>query len=395
MKTTIKDFNLNSKKVIIRCDFNVPIKNNQIMDDNRIKESIKTIEYAINNNAKVILLSHLGRVKSEEDKKNSLKPVAERLSLLLNQEVKFINENQGTFVEKTVNEMKNKDVILLENTRFQDFPDNKESKNDFDLGKYWASLGDIFINDAFGTSHRSHASNVGIASNLPNGVGFLIEKEINTLTKILTEPEKPFTVVLGGAKVADKIKVIENIIEHCDYMLIAGGMAFTFLKAKGKNIGKSLLDEDSIDFCKNLLKKYENKIILPKDVICAKEYIDTTDRIEVDINNIPSDYMALDIGEKTIAEFKQILKKTKTVLWNGPVGVSEFKNFSFGTTELIKFIVNLNIESIIAGGDTVSAVTNMGYKDKFSHVSTGGGATLEFLEGKELDGIKIINDQKA
>ena len=380
---TIRDFDLNNKKVIIRVDFNVPIKDGIITDDTRIKESLKTINYAINNNAKVILMSHLGRIKEESDKiKNTLKPVSIRLSELLNKQVIFIPNTRGSELENAINNLNNGDVLLMENTRFEDLPDKKESKNNEELGKYWASLGDIYINDAFGTAHRAHASNVGIASNLPSGIGFLIEKELDNLLPAINNPSKPFTVILGGAKVSDKIGVIENIVKKADYILIGGGMAFTFLKSKGIEIGSSLLDEESIDFCKKILKENENKIILPIDVV--------TDQKECFITDITKEEKGLDIGSKTVKLFKQYLDNSKTIIWNGPVGMFEEEKYSNGTKGICEILKGIDAIKIAGGGDTASAVKNFGYESAFTHISTGGGASLELLEGKILPGIDII-----
>lgn len=380
---TIKDFDLNNKKVIIRVDFNVPIKDGIITDDTRIKESLKTINYAIENNAKVILMSHLGRIKEESDKvKNTLKPVSIRLSELLNKEVIFIPSTRGTELENAINNLNNGDVLLMENTRFEDLPDKKESKNDSELGKYWASLGDIYINDAFGTAHRAHASNVGIASHLDSGIGFLIEKELNNLLPAINNPERPFTVILGGAKVNDKIGVIENLVNKADYILIGGGMAFTFLKASGVEIGNSLLDEESIDFCKKMLKEYQDKLILPIDVV--------TDLKECFITDITKEEKGLDIGPKTVKLFKQYLDNSKTIIWNGPVGMFEDKKYSNGTKGICEILKDIKAVKIAGGGDTASAIKNFGYEQAFTHISTGGGASLELLEGKVLPGIDII-----
>lgn len=391
MKKSIKDFDLKDKKVIIRVDFNVPMKDNKILDDNRIVSSLSTINYAIDNGAKVILVSHLGRVKTEEDKeKNSLKSVSKRLSELLGKKVSFVESTRGKELEEGVNNLKSGEVLLMENTRFEDLDGKKESSNDLSLSKYWASLGDIFINDAFGTSHRSHASNVGIASNLPSGVGFLIEKELNSFN-VLDKPERPYTVILGGAKVSDKIGVIENLVKKCDYILIGGGMAYTFLKSLGYNIGKSLLDEESIDFCKDMLNKYKDKIILPIDSIVSKE-IDGD--IELKNNDeFSDDDIGLDIGEKTIDKFKEILESSKTVVWNGPLGYFEIDKYSNGTKKILNILSKKDKIVIIGGGDTASAAINFGYKDKFTHISTGGGASLELLEGKILPGIDVIDDK--
>lgn len=392
MKKTIKDYNLEGKKVIIRVDFNVPIKDGIIQDDNRIKQSLETINYALENNAKIILLSHLGRIKTEEDKKaNTLEPVALRLSELLDKEIIYVTETRGELLEQEINNMKNGDIILVENTRFEDIDGKKESTNDLELGSYWASLGDIFINDAFGTSHRAHASNVGIASNLPNGIGFLIEKELNIIEPVIKNPKRPFTVILGGSKVNDKIGVIKNLVNIADNILIGGGMAFTFLKAAGMPIGSSLLDEENIDFCKQMLEQYKEKIILPIDVITSTN-IETPENIkECFISDIKEQDIGLDIGHQTIKLFKTILDESKTIIWNGPVGKFEISEYSNGTKELCEIIKNKEI-TIIGGGDTASAVINLGYEDAFTHISTGGGASLEMFEGKILPGIDMIED---
>lgn len=387
MKKTIRDYDLNGKKVIIRVDFNVPIKDGVIKDDNRIRESLKTINYAIDNNAKVILLSHLGRVKEESDlAKNDLAPVAKRLSELLGKEVIFSPTTRD--LEKYVDNMKEKDVLLVQNTRYEDLDGKKESSNDKELASYWASLGEIFINDAFGTSHRAHASNVGIASILPNGIGFLVEKELKELD--LTNIERPFTVILGGSKVSDKIGVIENLVNIADYILIGGGMAYTFLSAAGFNIGSSLLDSENIEFCKSMLGKYPDKIILPTDSIVTKEVSENSPYMEKYITDFDNDDIGVDIGNSTVKLFKETLVNSKTVIWNGPVGIFEMDNFSKGTKELLEILSKLDAKVIIGGGDTASAAINFGYKDAFSHISTGGGASLELLEGKKLPGIESI-----
>lgn len=387
---TIKDMDLNNKKVIIRCDFNVPIKEGKIIDDTRIKASLETINYCLEHNAKVILMSHLGRVKEEADlAKNDLKPVAERLSTLLNKEVKFIPVTRGEALENAINEMQPQDVILMQNTRYEDLDGKKESSNDAELGAYWASLGEIFINDAFGTIHRAHASNVGIATHLLSAFGFLIEKELTAL-KTLDNPEHPFVVVLGGAKVKDKIGVIENLVTKADKILIGGGMAFTFLKAEGFNIGTSLLDEESLDFCTEMLKKHSDKIILPVDVAVTTEYSETEEYKVKDINELAYNEMGLDIGPKTLEIFEKNLLSAKIVVWNGPLGVYEFNKYKESTDKLLKYLVENNIKTILGGGDIVAAASTAGYKDKVYHASTGGGATLEYLEGKELPGIVAV-----
>lgn len=386
---TIEDINIEKKRVLIRCDFNVPLKEGKIVDDTRIIRSLDTISYAIEHNAKVILFSHLGRVKSEEDKDNlSLEVVANRLGELLGKDVLFSKVTKGIELEEKINSMSWGDVLLVQNTRYEDIDGKKESSNDEELGRYWASLGDVFINDAFGTIHRSHASNVGISKHLESGVGFLVKKELEKLS-VLNQSEHPFVVVLGGAKVSDKIGVIENLITKCDHILIGGGMAYTFLKAKGINIGNSLLDSDNLDFCKRMLDRYEDKIVLPIDHVVSHGIDDGNTSVK-DICSIENDEMGLDIGPKTIELFRQILGKSKTVLWNGPLGYSEVPAFENGTKSILEYVASLHIISVLGGGDIVAAATRYGYKDKVFHASTGGGATLCFLEGKELPGLKYI-----
>ena len=387
---TIKDMDIDSKKVIIRCDFNVPIKDGKIIDDTRIKASLKTINYCLEHNAKIILLSHLGRVKEEADlKKNDLSPVATRLSELLNKKVLFISKTRGEEVEEAISKMQPTDIVLLQNTRYEDLEGKKESSNDPELGKYWASLGDIFINDAFGTIHRAHASNVGIASNLPSAFGFLIEEELTALSE-LNDPKHPFIVILGGAKVSDKIGVIENLVTKADKILIGGGMAFTFLKAEGYEVGTSLVDQENIEFCTKMLKEHPEKLILPVDAKVTTEYSNDTPATIKDITEFEYNEMGPDIGPKTIKTFEKYLKDASIVVWNGPLGVYEFTNYQNGTKELLKYLVDNNIKVILGGGDIVAAAATLGYKDKVYHASTGGGATLEYLEGKKLPGIEII-----
>lgn len=394
MKKTIRDFDLENKTVLIRCDFNVPMKNGVITDNNRIVSSLETIRYAIEHHAKVVLLSHLGRVKKEEDKnEKSLKPVAEELADLLSMPIKFVNTTRGEILETSIKEMHPGEVLLMENTRFEDVNGKLESSNDATLGSYWASLGDIYINDAFGTSHRSHASNVGIASHLPSGIGFLIEKELNIMGKTLENPEHPFVVILGGAKVSDKIGVIENLVTKADTILLGGGIANTFLKAQGYELGKSLVDEDSLDFCVRMLKAYPDKIILPVDVVTAKEISDQAPIQKRDVEEIENDDIALDLGTKTIDLYESYLSDSATIVWNGTVGVSELNHFVNGTKSLCSIISKAVATTIIGGGDTAGAVIGLGYKEKMSHISTGGGASLELLEGKVLPGIEAIDDK--
>ena len=393
MKKTIRDYDLEGKKVIIRCDFNVPIKDGQIIDDNRIVMALDTINYAINHGAKVILMSHLGRIKEEEDKiKNSLRLVSIRLSELLNKEVLFIPQTRGKTLEEAINSLQNGDVLLMENTRFEDVPGKKESGNDIELGKYWASLGDIFINDAFGTAHRSHASNVGIATYLPSGLGFLVENEMNNLS-ILNNPEHPFVVILGGSKVADKIGIIENLVTKADKIIIGGGMAYTFLNAKGYDIGKSILDNENIEFCKNILEKYSDKIVLPIDNVVVKEFSNDVPNRTIKINEFLSDDIGMDIGMESVQLFLSTLENAKVIFWNGPLGVYELSKYSVGTQKVLEKIVKLNAKTVLGGGDIVAAASKLGYKDKVTHASTGGGVTLEFMEGKELPGVVSIMDK--
>lgn len=392
MKKSIRDYKLKDKKVIIRCDFNVPMKDGKITDDNRIVQSIPTIEYAINEGAKVILMSHLGKVKTEEDKKDkSLNVVAKRLEELLKKPVNFINQTRGEKLENAIKNMKSGEIILVENTRFEDINGKMESSNNEELGKYWASLGDLFINDAFGTSHRSHASNVGIASNIDSGIGFLVEKELKILNPAIDNPKRPFVVILGGSKVSDKINVIENLVEIADYILIGGGMCNTFLKAEGYNVGNSLVDNDNIEFCTKILKKYSNKIILPVDLVVSDEFKDVKGH-QKDINELDDEDISMDIGSKTIELFKKYIDSAKQIIWNGPMGVFEFKNYQNGTKKICEIISSNKNTTIIGGGDSAAAAIQFGYKDKFTHISTGGGASLELLEGKILPGIDIISD---
>lgn len=387
---TVKDLDLENKKVIIRCDFNVPIKDGIIVDDTRIQGALETINYCLDKNCKIILMSHLGRVKEESDlAKNDLSPVAKRLSELLDKDILFCEETRGEKLETIVDNMNSGDILLVQNTRYEDLDGKKESSNDPELGKYWASLGEIFINDAFGTAHRAHASNVGIASHLPSAVGFLIEKELKVLSE-LDNPSHPYIVMLGGAKVSDKIGVIENLVTKADFVLIGGGMAFTFLKALNYNIGKSLLDEENIEFCKNMITKYGSKIVLPMDFAVTNEYTNDEEYRQKLITEFNDNEMGLDIGDKTIELFKSVLKDASVVMWNGPLGVYEFDKYQRGTNEILKFLTNNNIKTVLGGGDIVAAAENLGYKDKVYHASTGGGATLEYLEGKELPGISII-----
>jgi len=396
-KKSVRDLNLKDKKVLIRVDFNVPLKDGKITDENRIVQALPTINYVLENGGKAIIFSHLGRVKDEADKvKKSLVVVAERLSELLAKPVTFINETRGERLETAINAMKSGDVLMFENTRFEDLDGKKESKNDPELGKYWASLGEVFVNDAFGTAHRAHASNVGIASNLEEvGAGFLLEKEINFIGGTLENPERPFVAILGGAKVSDKIEVIKNLLKVADKVLIGGGMAYTFFYAMGHEVGLSLLEVDKVDLAKELLELGKGKIVLGTDVITAKEFNPESEKNVRSIDAIPADEMGMDIGPKTIELFKSIIKDAKTVVWNGPVGVFEFERFKNGTLEVAKAIgaIKDQATTIIGGGDSAAAVIQFGLEDAFTHISTGGGASLEYLEGKKLPGIECVKDK--
>ena len=387
MKKTIEDYSYENKKVIIRCDLNVPIKDGKITDDTRIKESLKSINYLINHNAKVIVLSHLGKVKTEEDKKaNSLYPVFERLKQYLSTNIYFSSETRGRKLEELVSGLQSGEVLLIENTRYEDVPNKLESSCDEELSKYWACLGDIFINDAYGTIHRVHASNVGIASILPSGIGFLVEKEITKLDEILNENTHPYTLVMGGKKVSDKTLVIDNLITKCDYLLLGGGMCFTFLKAKGINVGLSLVDDDNLSYCKNILSKYANKIILPLDIVTKENKI-------VDIGSIQSGDMGYDIGPKTIELFTKILKDSQRVILNGPMGVFEESPFDKGTKAIYEALKQNHIKTLIGGGDSAASVNLLGYANDFFHISTGGGATLEYLSGTKLKALEVISEK--
>ena len=396
-KKVITDLEVRSKRVIVRVDFNVPMSKTEegkITDNARIVAALPTIKYLIENNARIILLSHLGRPKGEAKKEFSLAPVAKELSKLLNKDVKFLQSNLvvDDNVKIEVLKLKDREVALLENTRFR----NEETKNIDDFSKELAELGELYINDAFGTSHRAHCSNVGLCKFLPSAVGFLVEKEISIMGKALSNPERPFVAILGGAKVSDKITVIENLIEKVDSIIIGGGMAFTFLKSLGYSVGKSLLEDDKVDFAKELIEKAKSKnvkILLPIDVVVSKEFSNDSEFKIVNIDSIGDDYMGLDIGEKTVKLFSDEISNAKTVVWNGPMGVFEMSNFAKGTFEIAKAIAESEAISIIGGGDSASAAEKSGYKDKITHISTGGGASLEFLEGKILPGIDSIDNK--
>ncbi|AEO07434.1 phosphoglycerate kinase [Listeria monocytogenes] len=394
-KKVVTDLDLKDKKVLVRVDFNVPMKDGKITNDNRIVAALPTIEYILEQNGKAILFSHLGKVKTEEDKEGkSLRPVAARLSELLGKEVKFVPTTRGPELEKAIDELKDGEVLLFENTRFEDIDGKKESKNDPELGKYWASLGDVFVNDAFGTAHRAHASNVGIASNLESAAGFLMEKEIKFIGGVVDNPARPLVAILGGAKVSDKIGVIENLLTKADKVLVGGGMTFTFMAAQGQEIGKSLLEADKVELAKGLLEKAGDKLVLPVDAVVSKEFSNDAPFHTVDADKMPADEMGLDIGQATIDLFTKELQGAKTVVWNGPMGVFELSNFAKGTIGVCEAIANLtDATTIIGGGDSAAAAMDLGFADKFTHISTGGGASLEYLEGKELPGVASISDK--
>ena len=394
-KKVVTDLAVTGKKVLVRVDFNVPMKDGEITNDNRIVQALPTIEYLLENNAKVILFSHLGKVKTEEDKaKLSLKPVATRLGELLGKDVTFVPQTRGAELEEAINNLKDGDVLVFENTRFEDVDGKKESKNDPELGKYWASLGDLFVNDAFGTAHRAHASNVGIASNLESAAGFLMDKEIKFIGGAVDEPARPFVAILGGAKVSDKIGVIENLLEKADKVIIGGGMAYTFAKAEGKEIGTSLLEADKVELAKDLIARAGDKLILPIDAHLATTFSNDASAGVVSADEIPEDKMALDVGPATVELFAKELEGAKTVVWNGPMGVFELDNFAKGTIGVCEAIAKLDdAVTIIGGGDSAAAAMQLGFAEDFTHISTGGGASLEYLEGKELPGVASISDK--
>ncbi len=397
-KLTVSDLDLTGKKVLMRVDFNVPIKNGVIGNDNRIVAALPTINYVLDHGGRAILFSHLGRVKTEEDKKElSMRPVAERLSNLLGKPVTFVPTTRGPQLEDAINTLKDGEVLLFENTRFEDLDGKKESGNNPELGQYWASLGDVFVNDAFGTAHREHASNVGIATAMktagkPVAAGFLMEKEIKFLGNAVDNPVHPFVAILGGAKVSDKIGVIDNLLSKADKVIVGGGMAYTFFAAQGLTVGNSLLEKDKIDTAKAIIEKAGDKLVLPIDSVVAKEFKNDSPAETVD-GAIPDGYMGLDIGPKSIELFENTLRDAKTVVWNGPMGVFEMPNFAKGTLAIGKFLGDLDATTIVGGGDSTAAVQQLGVADKLTHISTGGGASLEYLEGKTLPGIAAISDK--
>ncbi|WFA02344.1 phosphoglycerate kinase [Limosilactobacillus fermentum] len=399
-KLTVEDLDLAGKKVLMRVDFNVPIKDGVVGDDNRIVAALPTIKYVLDHQGKAILFSHLGRIKKEDDKPGlSMRPVAERLSNLLNMPITFVPVTEGPQLEDAIAKMEDGQVLVVQNTRYEDVKDGeyvkRESGNDPELGKYWASLGDLFINDAFGTAHRKHASNVGIASNMPGkaAAGFLMEKEIKFLGDAVTNPVRPFVAILGGAKVSDKIGVINNLLDKADKVIVGGGMTYTFYAAKGIKIGNSLVEEDKIDVAKEILEKAGDKLVLPVDNVVADKFANDANTKVVE-GDIDDGWMALDIGPKSIEEFKKVLADAKTVVWNGPMGVFEMSNFAKGTLEVGQFLGTLEgATTIVGGGDSTAAAKQLGISDKLTHISTGGGASLAYLEGDVLPGIAAISDK--
>ena len=392
-KKTIEDIEVSGKKVLVRCDFNVPLDGDKITDETRIVAALPTIQYLLDHNAAVILTSHLGRPKGEFNMKYSLAPVAARLSEKLGKPVVLAKDVIGEDAKKCVSEMKPGDVVLLENVRFH----KEEEKNDPEFAKALASFAEIYVNDAFGTAHRAHASTEGVTHYLPAVAGYLIGKELDFLGNAVENPKRPFVAILGGAKVKDKIGVITNLLEKVDTLIIGGGMAYTFQKALGYEIGKSLLDEERIELAKDMMQKAKDKgvkLLLPVDNVCGNDFKDDCDKITVDAAaGIPADYEGMDIGPKSIKLFSEAIKEAKTVVWNGPMGVFEMPNFAVGTLAVATAMAESDAITIIGGGDSAAAVTQMGLADKMSHISTGGGASLEFLEGKELPGVAALNDK--
>ena len=394
MKKTIKDVNWEGKTAVMRCDFNVPLKDGAITDDTRIRAALPSINFLIDHGARIVIMSHLGRPKGKPNPEMSLAPVAARLSEYLGKEVKFVpspvvvDEN----VKKAAAELKSGDVMLIENVRYR----AEEEKNDHDFAGELSELGDIFVQEAFGTSHRAHASTTGIADFIPAVSGFLIEKELKFLGSAVDDPVRPFAAIMGGAKVKDKIPVITNLLDKVDILIIGGGMAYTFFKAQGYSIGKSLLDEEGLELAGDILKLAKEKgveFLLPVDVVCADEFANDSPHDVYDIDSIPDDRMGLDIGPKTIALYKEALSRAKTIVWNGPMGVFEMENFAVGTKAIAECLAESDATTVIGGGDSAAAVAQFGLEDKMTHISTGGGASLEFLEGRELPGIAIIEDK--
>jgi phosphoglycerate kinase len=389
-KQTIRDISWQGKKALVRVDFNVPLSDGQITDDARIRAALPTINYLLENGAAVILMSHLGRPKGGPDPKFSMKVTADHLATLIDAPVKFAGDTTGPQAQEAAAALKPGEVLVLENTRF----DARETKNDAAMAEQLAALGDVFVNDAFGSAHRAHASTAGVAERLPAVAGFLMEKELNYLGNALETPERPFVAILGGAKVSDKIAVIEALLQKVDAILIGGGMANTFLAAEGYNMGKSLVEEDALDMARSLMQKGAGIIQLPVDLRVASEFAADADNQIVSVQDVPAGWMALDIGPATIAHYSNRLSGAKTVVWNGPMGVFEFPVFAQGTVAIAEILADLpDATTVIGGGDSAAAIRQAGLEDKISHVSTGGGASLEFLEGKTLPGVAVLNDK--
>ena len=394
MKKTVKDIYVKGKRVLVRCDFNVPMKDGKITDDIRITSAIPTIKYLVENGAKVILMSHMGRPEGEPNMKYTLEPVAKRIEELMGQNVTFVSSPTvvDDNVRKAADGLQAGGLMLLENVRFR----KEETKNIDTFTKELASLGEIFVNDAFGTAHRAHCSTAGLADYMPTVSGFLIEKEVKFLGNAVENPERPFVAIMGGAKVGDKIPVIKNLLKKVDTLIVGGGMVFTFYKAQGLEIGKSILDEENLGLAKELLaeaKQLGVKLLLPVDCVCAKEFSNDAERGTFDNDKLPGDMMGMDIGPKTIELYKAAIAEAKTVVWNGPMGVFEMENFAAGTRAIAEAMANSSAVTVIGGGDSAAAVEQFGLKEKMTHISTGGGASLEFLEGKVLPGIAAIEDK--
>ena len=395
MKKTVRDIEVRGKRVLVRCDFNVPMQDGKITDDIRITSALPTIQYLLDHGAKVILMSHMGRPKGEAKMEYTLKPVADRLAELWDRDVIVISvpEVVNQQIVETANGLQEGQVMLLENVRFR----KEETKNEAVFSKELAQLGEIFVNDAFGTAHRAHCSTAGVADYLPAFSGFLIEKEVKFLGDALENPQRPFVAIMGGAKVGDKIPVIENLLKKVDTLIIGGGMSYTFFKSMGLEIGTSILDEESVELAGELMKKAESagvRMLLPIDVVCAKEFDNNSEKIVCDRENIPADRMGMDIGPKTARQIREELLQAKTVVWNGPMGVFEMPNFAEGTKQVAESLAESDAVSIIGGGDSAAAVQQFGYGDKMTHISTGGGASLEFLEGKVLPGIAVLEEKE-
>ena len=395
-KQTVKDLDVRGKRVIVRVDFNVPLKDGVITNDNRIQAALPTINYLVENGARIILMSHLGKIDHKDPekrdagmKKNNMAPVAVRLGELVDTKVEFCSVTRGAELEEKVAALKDGEILLVQNTRYE----KGESKNDPELAAYWASLGELFVSDAFGSVHRAHASTVGIPSILPSALGFLVQKEVENLSAAIDNPKRPMVAILGGAKVSDKIAVIENLLNIADKVIIGGGMAYTFKVAQGLTIGTSLLEEDKVELAKSFLEKANGKIILPVDTVASTAFSEETES-KVFEGNIEDGWMGLDIGPKSIELFKKELEGAKTVVWNGPMGVFEMPKYAVGTESVCKAISELpEAVTVIGGGDSAAAAIKLGYKEKFTHISTGGGASLEYMEGKVLPGIAIIQEK--